>query len=100
MQPSKVHPKGRLAGYKDPFNPNPNPDFGHAIDEKTGMRTGLTCQEYMRLYRLGKGQVRPIHPLKLDPSEIAVIAAYVKTPPKDLTEDQKADLAAYIADHP
>lgn len=98
MQKTEHHPNGRLAGYENPFDPNPNPDFGHAIDKKTGMRTGLTPQEYMRLYAISqmKGN-KPCYPQILTEGEQKVIADYVKNPPADLTPQQKDDLAVYTA---
>ncbi len=95
MEKTASHPEGRLAGYANPFDPNPNPEFGHAIDEKTGMRTGLTPQEYVRLKCLEMEAGKQVAPKRLTDGEKKVIADYVANPPKDLSETQVEELEKF-----
>ena len=45
----KLIAQGRLDGVENPFDPNPNAQSGLTYDAKTGMRTGLTPEEYIRM---------------------------------------------------
>lgn len=69
---------GRMDGIKNPFDPNPNPEYGPARDLKTGMREGFTPEEYVRLCEKDKETGKRSAP-ELHDFEVEIVDKHLKT---------------------
>lgn len=93
----KLIEQHRLDGYKNPFDPNPNPQKGHCLDPKTGMRVGLDPVTYLQYLKKDSDNPdrKPAAP-RLTDEERKVMDAFAKNP-KGLPEELKPMLAKYLA---
>lgn len=92
----KLINQGRLKGFDNPFDPNPNPERGHTMDPKTGMRVGLDPITYLTYVKKDlENDKRPASAPNLTPEEKKVMDAFAKEP-KGIPADLKEALAAYL----